>query len=257
MLKSTIQRTKFNEGCGTRLAETHVEELAKEWALILQAPWIAIGAALAVAGLVWRVVSWSYAGRLANAESELRLKNTQLEDYREKLKGATPEEAKARIEALAADVTYLRKHALPRILSESQLRDIATAASAAGFSTIAILYKELGFDTARLAEVLRGAFDAGGWGGITAPLSTGMMRYPGTGALAVLVRDVNARSRPEQAVIDGFTRSGLEFEVLPMTPGFGHANNEVVVLVTDPPGIGSPPREPTSVELMFPPGVIR
>ena len=222
MLKSTIQRTKFNEGCGTRLAEAHVEELAKEWALILQAPWIAIGAALAVAGLVWRVVSWSYAGRLANAESELRLKNTQLDDYREKLKGATPEEAKARIEALAADVTYLRKHALPRILSESQLRDIATAASAAGFSTIAILYKELGFDTARLAEVLRGAFDAGGWGGITAPLSTGMMRYPGTGALAVLVRDVNARSRPEQAVIDGFTRSGLEFEVLPMTPGFGH-----------------------------------
>src|ERR1700722_9040325 len=103
MLKSTIQRTKFNEGCGTRLAETHVEELAKEWALILQAPWIAIGAALAVAGLVWRVVSWSYAGRLANAESELRLKNTQLDDYREKLKGATPEEAKARIEALAAD----------------------------------------------------------------------------------------------------------------------------------------------------------
>jgi hypothetical protein len=101
-----------------------VEELSNEWALILEAPWIAIGSAVAVAGLVWRVVSWSYAGRLANAESELRLKNTQLDDYREKLKRATPEEAKARIEALAADVTYLRKHALPRILGESQLREI-------------------------------------------------------------------------------------------------------------------------------------
>jgi hypothetical protein len=84
-----------------------------------------------------------------------------------------------------------------------------------------------------------------------------MMRYPGTGAMALLVRDVNARSRPQQAVIDGFTRSGLEFEVLQMTPGFGHANNEVVVLVTDPPGIGVSPREPTPVELMFPPGFIR
>jgi hypothetical protein len=173
------------------------------------------------------------------------LKNTQLDDYREKLKGATPDEAKARIEALAADVTYLRKHALPRTLSESQLRDIETAARAAGFSTIAIMYKELGFDTARLAEVLRSAFDAAGWGGITAQLSTGMMRYPGTGALAVLVRDVNSRSRPELAVIEGFTRSGLDFEVFQMMPGFGHANSEVVVLVTDPRGIGSSPRGPT------------
>ena len=215
-----------------------MEELAKEWGLILQAPWIAIDAALGVAGLAWRIVTWSYAGRLANTESELRLKNTQLDDYREKLKGATPDEAKARIEDLAADVTYLRKHALPRTLSESQLRDIETAASAAGFSTIAIMYKELGFDTARLAEVLRSAFDAAGWGGITAPLSTGMMRYPGTSALAVLVRYVNSRSRPELAVIEGFTRSGLDFEVFQMMPGFGHANSEVVVLVTDPPGIG-------------------
>jgi hypothetical protein len=234
-----------------------VEELAKEWALIIQAPWIAIGAVLGVAGLVWQVVSWSYAGRLSNAESELRLKNSQLDDYRDKLKGATPEEAKARIDALAADVSYLQKHALPRTLSESRLRDIETAARAAGFSTIAILYKELGFDTARLAEVLRSAFDAAGWGGITAPLSTGMMRYPGNGALAILVRDLDSQSRAEQAVVEGFTRSGLDFEVFQMMPGFGHANNEVVVLVTDPPGIGSPPRGPSSVELMFPPGVIR
>jgi hypothetical protein len=37
------------------------------------------------------------------------------------------------------------------------------------------------------------------------------------------------------AVIDGFTRSGLDLEALQMTSALGHAHNERVVLVTDTP----------------------
>jgi hypothetical protein len=51
-------------------------------------------------GVVWVVVNWSYSGVLASKSAQIELQDGQLADYRDKLKGATPEEAKAKIDAL-------------------------------------------------------------------------------------------------------------------------------------------------------------
>ena len=54
-------------------------------------------------GAAWIVVNWSYSALLSSKNGQIELQDRQLADYREKLKGATPEEAKAKIDALEAN----------------------------------------------------------------------------------------------------------------------------------------------------------
>ena len=51
-------------------------------------------------GAIWVVINWSYSGVLASKTGQIELQDRQLSDYREKLKGASPEQAKARIDTL-------------------------------------------------------------------------------------------------------------------------------------------------------------
>jgi hypothetical protein len=52
-------------------------------------------------GAVWVAFSWAYGGVLASKNGQIELQDRQLADYRDKLKGATPEEAKAKIDVRA------------------------------------------------------------------------------------------------------------------------------------------------------------
>ena len=51
-------------------------------------------------GVIWIVVNWSYSGVLGSKNAQIELQDRQLSDYREKLKGASPEQAKAKIDTL-------------------------------------------------------------------------------------------------------------------------------------------------------------
>lgn len=55
-------------------------------------------------GAIWVAFSWAYGGVLASKNGQIELQDRQLADYRDKLKGATPEEAKAKIDALEEKV---------------------------------------------------------------------------------------------------------------------------------------------------------
>jgi hypothetical protein len=51
-------------------------------------------------GAVWVAFNWSYGGVLASKNGQIELQDRQLADYKQKLDGATPEQARAKIEAL-------------------------------------------------------------------------------------------------------------------------------------------------------------
>jgi hypothetical protein len=51
-------------------------------------------------GAIWIVVNWSYSAVLASKNAQIELQDRQLADFREKLKGATPEQAKDKIDSL-------------------------------------------------------------------------------------------------------------------------------------------------------------
>ena len=54
---------------------------------------------LDMVGAVWVAFSWAYGGVLASKNGQIELQDRQLADYPDKLTGATPEEAKAKIDA--------------------------------------------------------------------------------------------------------------------------------------------------------------
>ena len=51
-------------------------------------------------GAVWVAFNWSYGGVLASKNGQIELQDRQLADFRDKLKGATPEQAKDKIDSL-------------------------------------------------------------------------------------------------------------------------------------------------------------
>lgn len=51
---------------------------------------------------VWVVVNFSYSGVLASKNAQIELQDRQIADYKQKSGGATPDQAKAKIDALAA-----------------------------------------------------------------------------------------------------------------------------------------------------------
>jgi uncharacterized membrane-anchored protein YhcB (DUF1043 family) len=61
-------------------------------------------------GIPYFALRQSYGERLAVLQSELTAQRTALADYRTKLKGASPEQAAAQIEKLAASAADMQKH---------------------------------------------------------------------------------------------------------------------------------------------------
>lgn len=51
-------------------------------------------------GAIWVVMNWSYGAVIASKNGQIELQDRQLSDYKQKLDGATPDQAKAKIEAL-------------------------------------------------------------------------------------------------------------------------------------------------------------
>jgi hypothetical protein len=76
------------------------EKFLEQLAVIRQAPMPHALAFVIGLGLIWLASEWRYGGIIANRDSEITLLKTQRDDYKDKLGGASPDQAKARIDAL-------------------------------------------------------------------------------------------------------------------------------------------------------------
>lgn len=77
-----------------------IQDLADGWPMIAAHPKTFMAILIAIIVVVWVVISWSYSSVLASKNSQIELQDRQLSDFREKLKGATPEQAKDKIDSL-------------------------------------------------------------------------------------------------------------------------------------------------------------
>lgn len=75
--------------------------------MIWAAPRPFILALIAATGLIWLAMQWRYNGIIENNTSANSLVTAQRDDYKEKLGGASPEQAKARIDGLEKKVAEL------------------------------------------------------------------------------------------------------------------------------------------------------
>jgi hypothetical protein len=134
-----------------------LERLSKEGAVIADAPLTFGVAVLAAAIVVWLL----FRHQIANLKSSIQFRDDQIADYRTKLDGATPDEARARIERLEARIQQLEAIA-PRTLSHQQLEAVTEEARRAP-GRILVTYDLAASDGISLQSQFLQAFRKAGW----------------------------------------------------------------------------------------------
>ena len=143
--------------------------------MILQAPATFAMALAILGGLIWGAMSWSYSSQIANLQSRLSLKDDQIADYKTKLEGATPDEAKRRLDALELQVKALS----PRRLTEEQKGKIGQSLKGS-LGSIQIIQDMGAPDAKAYTADLALAFQAAGWA-VALPAVLGLGNPPPSG----------------------------------------------------------------------------
>src|SRR5262249_2515916 len=127
------------------MADNLIEKLLAQAATIKAAP---VPFALVVVGLatgVWVVFNYSYSTILSSKNAQLELADRQIADYKQKLGGASPDEARARMDELEKGLKALTqqiKVLQPRRLTAEQRHTIIERSrSLSGRPVVAIEYE--------------------------------------------------------------------------------------------------------------------
>jgi hypothetical protein len=121
-----------------------------------------------IIAIVWLIANYSYSTVLSNKNSQIELQDRQLADYKQKLDGATPDQAKAKIEGLERAV-HMAIGAKWEPLTKAEIALLVPKLRLIQKSRIQIIY-ENAFGK-ELAQSFLDAFREAGWDG--APLVTG------------------------------------------------------------------------------------
>jgi hypothetical protein len=174
--------------------------------VVLQAPLTFAVAAILVAGIVWAALDWKYSAQISDLQSRLSLRDDQINDYKNKLSGATPDEAKNRLDALELQVKALS----PRRLTETQKDKIVQ--SLRGVSGNISIAQDMGAPDAKVyTGDLALAFQAAGWA-VTLPAVLGVGNPPRTG-VGLRVANPAALRPAELATKTALEAAGIAFDI--------------------------------------------
>jgi hypothetical protein len=197
-----------------------------QWSAAAAAP-IPLATAMAVAaGVTWLALTWSYGGTLRSKDARLERQDRQIADYRQKLDGASADEARARIEALENRLRQLAtrpedtsRPSGPRHLSEDQRKAIAENTLVPGGAQYMLLITyEVGCpDCAQYADQLQLAITGNpGWA-ISAGRTIGQGQKSPHG-IAIQVADPNAPPPPAVLLARALTAAGVKFDLMASPP---------------------------------------
>jgi hypothetical protein len=190
------------------MLDSIIKSILGEFRTIANAPTSFVTALVAGFVLIWLGLDWRYAGIISNKDSEITLIKSQRDDYHDKLGGASPDQAKAKLDALEKKVAEIdRAIVRPRRLSEQQKEQIAGSIRGTA-ARIAIEHEGSCFDCPRFAADL--ALALRGWR-ISEGMGFGPGNRPATG-LRVSARDFD--SPPVLALLAGLRRADVRFEIM-------------------------------------------
>jgi hypothetical protein len=205
--------------------ESIIKYVVGELSTIVHAPGVFVTAVLALGAAVWWAMDWRYAGVIANRDSEISSLRTQRDEYKEKLQGATPSEAKARIDSLEAQVAALAPR---RLTNDQRARLAASLKLPSGMTYTIALIAEASGDSPQFEADLSASFrDAGGWS-LIEPTVMGIGSRPPLG-LAIQLPDPTKPSPATAIVMNAFHSISLKYAIQPI-PTIPH-NADVAVLI--------------------------
>ncbi len=203
-----------------------ISTLKDNWEVIAKAPWAFLAVAAIIAALVWVIISHLKANQLEGLEARLKLRDDEITDYKRKLSGASPDEAKAEIEALKEAVRRLQ----PKELTEAAVAMITQIARASP-GAASISYDMSYAAGQKMAGQLQRALAAAGWqvsGGIVG----GPSFLPAEG-IAVALRPHPERTPAESAICSALTAVNLAYAVAPYRDN-PHRPDAVEIVLTQP-----------------------
>ncbi|MCR4268751.1 hypothetical protein [Nitratireductor sp. ZSWI3] len=182
--------------------------LAGEAKMIAQAPVTFLVLAAVLALMAYWLVRHQFADRLESLNSRITLRDDQLASYKEKLSGASPDEAKQRLDLLELQVKALS----PRRLSTDQINRLISMVSKQP-SAIEIAHDAAAGDAKAFTGDFAVAFQRAGWA-VSLPMVMGIGNPPPTG-IALQVNDPDNLRPVEALVRSALSDLGLEFDVQP------------------------------------------
>src|SRR5262249_17036564 len=133
--------------------EQFVQNVLGEVRLIAEAPQVFGAAVLFVAAIIWAALRWRYSGIIEHRNRIIAL-------YKARLNGATPDQAKAKIDSLEGQVLSLKNREWPK-LTPAAVTDFESALALQGSHVVSVLPQDR--DSVFLARDLVDAFNRIGW----------------------------------------------------------------------------------------------
>ena len=174
--------------------------------MILQAPGTFLTASVIAAGLIWAAMTWSYSSQISNLQSRLSLRDDQILDYKSKLDGATPAEARKRLDDLERQVRALS----PRRLTPQQKDKIAKALVGVS-GTIEIAQDMAVADVKAYTGDFALVFKSAGWT-VYLPSVMGVGNPPPTG-IGLMVANTASLTAAETAVKRALESAEIGFDI--------------------------------------------
>ena len=186
-----------------------VTTLKANWVVIAQAPWAFVIVTAVITATLWIVINFFKAVQFEALEARLKLRDDEIGDYKRKLAGASPDEAKARMEALEKAINALQPK--QRSLSDTQkhliCKDLARLEYKEGL--LAIIYVQMSLESASYARDFQEALAVVGWNVVPDVLIFGP-RITKKGL--TLSGSPSAEHQPVLTALTlGFQAAGLEF----------------------------------------------
>jgi hypothetical protein len=189
--------------------EQVIKYVVGEMRVIAGAPATFAIALLALAGAIWWAMDWKYSSVISNKDSEISLIKGQRDDYKDKLSGATPDQAKARIDTLEKIVSRLQ----PRRLSSDQATELVRTLSQISSRGIQITNDLTCPDCSAFTNDLRSAFNRGGWKVIPMTVMGPNPTRVSAKGLALIVGNPQSLNHDEGALVEVFKKIAIPFDV--------------------------------------------
>lgn len=190
-----------------------IKWLDGEWSVIAHAPVIFLASILVVGLLIWRIGQWQYGSQLTSSKAIVSLRDTQLQDYKDKLSGASPDEARARMDALETRIDEILPQIAalsPKKITTEQRQLMAPFLDRFPGCSVSIASDAVSADAAQMSKGLITAFNASRWL-VQTPVIMGIANPPPTG-VALCVADPGNLSEEQKAIADAFTSAAIAFD---------------------------------------------
>jgi hypothetical protein len=135
------------------MLEQFIQYVQGEVRLITEAPLVFGAAVLFLGAIIWAALRWRYSGIIERSSRMIAL-------YKERLDGATPDQAKAKIDSLEGQVVSLKNREWPK-LHPAAVADFESVLASQGPHVVSVLPQDR--DSSFLARDLVDAFKRIGW----------------------------------------------------------------------------------------------